>query len=242
MEVAAAGATGGNVQTTEVVVTQLQAAIPIKDYGLATTLGEIVSKARSSATDTTVIERIEVARLEAMALHHGLNIYLATTHNLLDTIPVEGCGDLSIAELKMKLSERHPMMCSTRTQLLYRYNVLQDEERISDYPEMMEEGVLCVESPARFPTRTEGLMLHHALADRDKDLVLQMLREGIDAGPLVSSDDGSTHNLLQAALVGDFTYKGQTAENDPYPQLTNILIEARAEVNLIDDSGITPLL
>eukprot|EP00435_Cladocopium_sp_Y103_P059816 s1436_g21.t1 len=177
-----------------------------------------------------------------MTQRHGLNIYLATTHNLLDTIPVEEGGDLSIAELKMKLSERHPTMCSTRTQLLHRYNVLQDEERISDYPEIMEEGVLCVESPARAPTRTEGLMLHHALADRDKELVLQMLREGIHPGPLISSDDGNTHNLLQAALVGDFTYEGQAATDNPYPQLTKILIEARAEVNLIDDSGITPLI
>eukprot|EP00435_Cladocopium_sp_Y103_P060777 s1436_g22.t1 len=60
METAAAGANCGNVQTTEVVVTQLQAAVPIKDYSLATTLGELVSKARSSAANTAVIERIEV--------------------------------------------------------------------------------------------------------------------------------------------------------------------------------------
>eukprot|EP00435_Cladocopium_sp_Y103_P031676 s455_g8.t1 len=177
-----------------------------------------------------------------MAAHYGLNIYLATTHALLDTIPMEECAGLSIAELKTLLSERHPTMCSIRTQLLYQYTVLQDEVRIIDYPEMWEEGILCVEAPARAPTRTEGLMLHHALADKDKDQVLQMLREGLHPGFLVSSDDGATHNLLQAALVGDFTANSQDELNDPDPQLTRILINARAEVNLIDDSGITPLI
>eukprot|EP00435_Cladocopium_sp_Y103_P026629 s4538_g6.t1 len=186
-----------------------------------------------------------VARLKdrkAMAAHYGLKIYLATTHSLLDTIPLEGEGNPTFAEVKIKLAERHPTRCSTRTQLLYKYSVLQDDEHISEYPEILEEGVLCVESPARAPTRTEGLMLHHALADRDKELVLQMLREGIHPGPLISSDDGSTHNLLQAALVGDFTHEGQAATDDPCPQLTRILIEARAEVDIIDDSGITPLI
>eukprot|EP00435_Cladocopium_sp_Y103_P001265 s3280_g1.t1 len=177
-----------------------------------------------------------------MAAHYGLNIYLATTHTLLDTIPMEECADLSIAELKMMLSVRHPTMCSIRTQLLYQYTILRDEVQISEHVEMFEEGILCVEAPARAPTRTEGLMLHHALADQDKDQVLQMLREGIHPGFLVSSDDGTTHNLLQAALVGDFTYDSQDETNDPDPQLTRILINARAEVNLIDDSGITPLI
>eukprot|EP00435_Cladocopium_sp_Y103_P044861 s740_g12.t1 len=245
MDMAAAGAFGSTVQTAKVVITQLQPAAPTQSYRLDTTLGELVNRASSGAAGAAVIEKIEVARLKdrkAMAAHYGLKIYLATTHNLLDTIPLEGEGNLSFAEVKIKLAERHPTRCSTRTQLLYKYSVLQDDEHISEYPEILEEGVLCVESPARAPTRTEGLMLHHALADRDKELVLQMLREGIHPGPLISSDDGSTHNLLQAALVGDFTHEGQAAIDDPCPQLTRILIEARAEVDLIDDSGITPLI
>eukprot|EP00435_Cladocopium_sp_Y103_P004746 s5569_g1.t1 len=53
-------ATDSNAQSTEVVVTQRQAVLPVKEYSLTTTLGELVSQARSSATNTTVIERIEV--------------------------------------------------------------------------------------------------------------------------------------------------------------------------------------
>eukprot|EP00435_Cladocopium_sp_Y103_P005174 s1755_g1.t1 len=60
METTTAGSTGGDAQSTEVVVTQRQAVLPVKDYSLTTTLGELVSQARSSATNTTVIERIEV--------------------------------------------------------------------------------------------------------------------------------------------------------------------------------------
>eukprot|EP00435_Cladocopium_sp_Y103_P048080 s723_g14.t1 len=277
-----------------VVITQRQMVVPVKGYRLTTTLGELVSQTRSTSTNSTVIERIElqlgppedllltveeqnllgsaimqiyeerlmakgedlpvqevrdqsakVARLRhlsAMAVHYGLKIYLATTHSLLDTIPVEEVESLSFAEVKHKLAERHPTKCSARTQLLYKCSILRDEEYIGEYPEILEEGILCLESPARAPTRTEGLMLHHALADRDKESVLQMLREGIHPGPLISSDDGSTHNLLQAALVGDFTHEGQTSNSSLCPQLTELLIEARAEVDRIDDSGITPLI
>eukprot|EP00435_Cladocopium_sp_Y103_P013470 s3615_g3.t1 len=60
MDAGTTGATESSAQTTEVVVTQLQGAVAIRDYSLATTLGELVRNARSSATNTTVVERIEV--------------------------------------------------------------------------------------------------------------------------------------------------------------------------------------
>eukprot|EP00435_Cladocopium_sp_Y103_P063886 s153_g25.t1 len=59
--------------------------------------------------------------------------------------------------------------------------------------------------------------------------------------PLVFSSLAS-HNLLQAALVGDFTANDQNDTTGPDPDLTRILLNARAEENLIDDSGITPLI
>eukprot|EP00435_Cladocopium_sp_Y103_P063567 s658_g25.t1 len=171
-----------------------------------------------------------------------LNIYTVTTHQLIDTISVEEYTWLSVGDLKELLAMKHPTMCSMRTQLFFQYTVLQDQERLSDYPDVCKKGLLCVVAPARAPTRDEGLMLHHALADRDKDQVLQLFQEGLHRGFLVYSDDGASHNLLQAALVGDFTANDQNEVNGPDPDLTRILISARADVNLIDDSGITPLI
>eukprot|EP00435_Cladocopium_sp_Y103_P037131 s455_g9.t1 len=60
MDGEATGAAGSSTQTTEVVVTQLRGAVAVRDYSLATTLGELVRNARISATNTTVVERIEV--------------------------------------------------------------------------------------------------------------------------------------------------------------------------------------
>eukprot|EP00435_Cladocopium_sp_Y103_P075274 s23_g55.t1 len=60
MDMAAVGATGSTVQTTKVVITQLQLAAPAQSYSLATTLGELVNRAGSSAAGAAVIEKIEV--------------------------------------------------------------------------------------------------------------------------------------------------------------------------------------
>eukprot|EP00435_Cladocopium_sp_Y103_P075163 s19_g54.t1 len=60
MDRTAAGAFGSTAQTAKVVITQPQPAATTHSYSLATTLGELVNRARSSAAGTAVIEKIEV--------------------------------------------------------------------------------------------------------------------------------------------------------------------------------------